>query len=128
MEFGLNFQYWNWSHPKNWEGHWLMNTSQWILGSCMSIHQSNCSHSLKIKYHLRMLDLSNNTRELMHSCPRVQTFHSPDSAFITNSTLFRKLALQYSYKHPYENVTCPCSTHGNVLWNVFSLGWLKKLG
>jgi hypothetical protein len=90
-----------------------MNTSQWIFGSCMSIHQSNCSHSLKIKYHLRMLDLSNNIRELMHSHPRVQTCHSLDSAFITNSTLFHKLALQGLYMHRYENVTCPCSTRGN---------------
>jgi hypothetical protein len=93
----------------------------------MSIHQSNCSHSLKIKYHLRMLDLSNNIRELMHSCPRVQTCHSLDSASITNSTLFHKLALQCSYMHRYENVTCPCSTCGNDSWNVFSLGWLRKL-
>jgi len=61
-----------------------------------------------------MLDLSNNIRKLMHSCPRVQTCHSLDSAFTTNSTLFHKLALQGSYMHPYENVTCPCTTHGNV--------------
>jgi len=90
-----------------------MSTSRCIVSSCISIHQRNCSHSLKIKYHSRMLDLSNNIRELMHSCPRVQTCHSPDSAFITNSTLFHKLSLQCSYMHPYENVTCPCLTRGN---------------
>jgi len=61
-----------------------------------------------------MLDLLNNIRELMHSSPRVQTCHPLDSAFITNSTLFHKLALQGSYVHHCENVTCPCSTHGNV--------------
>jgi cytochrome oxidase assembly protein ShyY1 len=93
----------------------------------MSIHQSNCSHSLKIKYHLRMLDLSNNIRESRHYCPTLQTCHSLDSAFIINSTLFHKVALQGSYMHGYENVTCPCSTHGNVSWNVFSSGWLKKI-
>jgi len=60
-----------------------------------------------------MLDLSNNIRESMHSRPRVQTCHSLDSVFITNSTLFHKLALQRLYMHRYENVTCPCSTHGN---------------
>jgi len=45
-----------------------------------------------------------------------------DSAFITNSTLFHKLAQQGSYMHRYENVTCPCSTHVNVSQIVFGSG------